>query len=419
MGGFAGRFWLACRLRSLTLDAVRSYPVDLPYTFRPPKPWDWMRPWAVRWGNRTALRKTLRVREVVPRGWERVAELAGKGDSLLLAANHSDHADPYVLSNVGVQYKLRLRFMAARELFDRNAVRTWFLQRMGVFSVDRDGPDIAAIKTAIEILSKGGCPLVVFPEGEIYHHHERLDPLHEGVASIMLRAATKVADERSAWLVPVALRFRHDPAVEESFCRRLSQLEDRIGWKPRPSIPTDERIIRLGTGILSLKEVEYLGEADQGALPERVHAMCDRLLCEVESRRGRDARADTPPERVRGLRYRIRRRLLDEADPPGPREREDLQEDLDRVFTALQAHSYPADYLLSEPSLDRRAETIMKLEEDLLGECDYPAPRTATVVAGEPIPVRRMLDDGSLTPKSSRELTLILEEKLAGLIAAS
>ena len=378
-----------------------------------------MRPWAVRWGNRTALRNTLRVHEVVPRGWERVAELAAAGDSLLLAANHSDHADPYVLSNVGVKYKLRMRFMAARELFDRNAARTWFLQRMGVFSVDRDGPDLAAIKTAIEILARGGCPLVVFPEGEIYHHHERLDPLHEGVASIMLRGAGKIAEGRNAWLVPVALRFRHDPTVEHTFCSRLSKLEDRIGWKPRPSIPTDARIIRLGTGILSLKEVEYLGEAGQGTLPERIQALCDRLLSEEEARHGRDAKADTPPERVRGLRYRIRRRLLDEENPPGREEREDLEEDLDRVFIALQAHSYPADYLLSEPSLDRRAETIVKLEEDLLGDCEYPAPRAATVVAGEPISVSGMLGDGSLTPKSSRELTLLLEEKLATLIAES
>ncbi|NNM29410.1 MAG: hypothetical protein HKO57_07810, partial [Akkermansiaceae bacterium] len=260
------------------------------------------------------------------------------------------------------------------------------------------------------------CPLVVFPEGEIYHHHEQLDPLHEGVASILLRVAGKLPDGREAWLVPLALRFRHDPEVEATFGERLSRLEDRIGWTPRPAMPIDERIIRLGTGILSLKEVEYLGAAGQGSLADRLDAMCRQLLEEVEGRHGKDERAATPPERVRGLRYRIRRRLLDADNPPVDDERDALQEDLDRVFTALQAHSYPGDYLLSDPSLDRRAETIMKLEEDLLGDCVYPAGRVASAVAGEPIPVSRMLAGGKITPKSSTELTALLEMELSALL---
>ena len=374
-----------------------------------------MRPAAVAVSDARYLRKKFNVRDVAGKGWEKVAERAHNGDSVLLAPNHSDHADPHVLVHLGLDYRLPLRFMAARELFDHGAMQSWFLQRMGCFSVDRDGPDIAAIKAAIEILTQGSCPLVVFPEGEIYHHHEKLDPLHEGVASILLRAASKLPEGRSAWLVPIALRFRHDPEVEATFCDRLSVLEDRIGWKPRPAMPVDERIIRLGTGILSLKEVEYLGAAGHGSLPDRLAAMCTTLLEEVEEHHGRDEKAVTPPERVRGLRYRVRRRLLDEDHPPDPEERVALQEHLDRVFTALQAHSYPGDYLLDAPSLDRRAETIMKLEEDLLGDCNYPTPRVATALAGEPIDVSKMLADGTLTTKSAGDLTERLECELLAL----
>jgi 1-acyl-sn-glycerol-3-phosphate acyltransferase len=398
---------------------MRWLPTDLPSRFREPRPWDWLRPAFVRVNDEFFLRRSYRVRAVEDHGWERVRELAEAGHAVLLAPNHSDHSDPHVVTHVGARHGLRLRFMAARELFDVGGVQAWALQRMGVFSVDRDGPDLAAVKTAIDILTTGGCPLVIYPEGEVYLHADRLDPLHEGVASILLRAAARLEAPKEAWLVPVAIRFRHDPEVEATFAERLSRLEDRIGWKPRPVMPMQDRILRLGAGVLALKEVEYLGQVGVGTLPERLVAMCQKLLADVESRRGRDARASTPPERVRALRYRIRRRLLDEQQPPGEEERRGLLEDLDRVFTALQAHSYPGDYLLEDPGLDRRAETVMKLEEDLLGACRYETPRTARVTAGVPLNVSAQLREGTLTAKSgAAPLTGMLEQRLVEMLAA-
>lgn len=396
---------------------MRWLPTDRPYTFRPPRPWDWIRPLAVWHSDRVWLRKHYRVTKIETCGWERVLELSEAGDSILLAPNHSDHADPHAIVHVTQQLRLPLRFMAARELFDGGGLAAAALQRMGVFSVNRDGADFASIKTAIEILKQGRIPLVIFPEGEIYHHHARLDPFMDGVASIMLRAATRLRDGQRAWLVPVAMTFRHDPEVEDTFSGRLSAMEDRIGWKPRPAMAHDERIVSLASGLLALKEVEFFGNVGVGTLSERVRAMSERLLADLEERRGKDGRASTPPERVRALRYRIRRQILDEQSPPDARAQRELQEDLYRAFTALQAHSYPGDYLLEETTTDRRAETIMKLEEDILGECKYPTPRRAKVVAGDPIPVSELLASGELSAKGgARALTKRLEEELGALI---
>ena len=396
---------------------MRWLPTDRPYTFRPPIPWDWIRPVGVGYSDHFWLRKRYRVQDVVAEGWEQVAELCERGDTVLLAPNHSDHSDPHAILHITQGYRMPLRFMAARELFDCGGLQAAALQRMGIFSVDRDGADIASIKTAINILSQGTCPLVIFPEGEIYHHHGRLDPLMDGVASILLRAAGRLAEGRKAWLVPVAMSFRHDPEVEETFASRLAAMEERIGWKPRSESDVDARIFRLGLGMLASKEVEFFGETTGGEIIERVHKMCGRLLDEVEGRRGKDAKATTAPERVRALRHRIRRVLLAEENPPTTEERQDLKDDLYRVFTALQAHSYPGDYLLEESSLDRRAETIMKLEEDLLGDCLYPTWRHAKVIAGEPIGVSDLLASGELPPKGgASQLTRILEESLTALI---
>ena len=374
-----------------------------------------------RWYNRRRfLRGEYRVGRIDAVGWDAVKESVAAGDAVLLAPNHADHADPHVLLELAWRIGLDLRFMGARELFDGGGLRAWALQKTGVFSVDRDGPDLAAIRTAIGILVGGGHPLVVFPEGEIYHHHEWLDPLHEGVASILLMAAGKLAAGRRALLVPAAMRFRHDPAVEESFAGRLSVLEQRIGWKPKELMDLDERIVRLGAGVLVLKEVEYLGQPGQGTLAERLENLSGGLLAEVEARHGADPRAVQVPERVRSLRYRIRRRLLDEENPPAAAARRQYFDDLDRTFVALQAHSYPAGYLLERPSLDRRAETLMRLEEDLLGNCRYAAERSATVVAGEPIDVSALLASGGLAAKRrATELTARLEERLGKLMTGS
>ncbi len=391
---------------------------DLPYTFRPPNLQPWLRPLGLAVNRAVHLSRKYRIGRIEEEGFQRVRELNEAGHAVLLAPNHSDHSDPHVIMEIAARHGMRALFMAARELFEVHPVATWALQSMGVFSVDRDGPDLSAIKTAITLLEKGDDPLVIFPEGEIYHHHRRLDPLNEGVSSILLKAAARMTAGKSAYLVPVGLRFFHDEAVEATFCSRVGKLEDRIGWTPKPRMPLDERIYRLGTGVLALKETEYLGNAGSGTVQERLARLCEELLTRVEDRYPRDARAATPPERVRALRFRIRRRLLDAEKPPTLAEKEFLLDDLDRVFTALQAHSYIGDYLLEDPTMDRRAETILKLEEDLYGFPTYPVARTARVTAGEPIPVSELLADGTLAAKGGAlPLTEMLERRLAELVS--
>lgn len=398
---------------------MRRLRSDLPYTFRPPKLCEWLRPLGLVVNRRIHLGRKYRIAKIQEEGFGRISKLCEDGHSVMLAPNHSDHSDPHVIMELASRHGLRPFFMGAREIFEVSPAVAWALQGMGVFSVDRDGPDLSAIKTAIGLLAKGGDPLVIFPEGEIYHHHRRLDPLNEGVASILLKAAARLPEGRNAYLVPIGLRFFHDATAEETFVSRLSKLEDRIGWTPKPKMPVDERILRLGTGILALKETEYLGYAGAGTVHERLNHLCDTLLSRVEAHYPLDSKAVTPPERVRALRFRIRRRLLDADKPPSAAEREVLLDDMDRVFTALQAHSYIGSYLLAAPTFDHRAETLLKLEEDLLGFPTYPSERTVHVVAGKPFAVSEMLRSGTLPAKGGAgALTEALETRLTSLIAS-
>ncbi|MBB5349984.1 hypothetical protein HNR46_000205 [Haloferula luteola] len=395
---------------------MRRLRSDRPYTFCPPAVRPWFRPLGLAANRYHFLRRKYQVDQVEDAGFDAVRARVDAGDAVLLAPNHADHSDPHLMIEMGRRHRLGLHFMAAREVFEISPVTAWSLQAMGVFSVDRDGPDLSSIKTAIGLLERGQ-PLVIYPEGEIYHHHERLDPLMEGVASILLKAAGRLPAGRKAWLFPVGIQFQHRPEVEATFDARLSRLEDRIGWTPRPAMATDDRIIRLGTGVLALKETEFLGEAGQGGLQSRLEQLCERLLAGAEDHHGRDPRAVTAPERVRSLRYRIRRQLLNSDRPPSAEEKRRMLDDLDAVFTALQAHSYIGDYLLSHPSLNRRAETLMKLEEDLFGFPTYPCPRDARVVADAPIAVSDLLESGDLPQKGGAgPLTSLLESRLTQLL---
>lgn len=391
---------------------------DLPYTFRAPKMQMWLRPLVVLVNRLKQLRKDNCIYEIESSGFEEVAKLHEVGHSIMLAPNHSDHSDPHLIIEQCAQHGMHPYFMGAREIFEVNPITCLALQISGVFSVDRDGPDLSAIKTAIGLLEKAEQPLVIFPEGEIYHHHRRIDPLNEGAASILLKAVKRLKDGKQAYLVPIGISFYHNAEVEQTFTERLSNLEDRIGWTPKPDMDVVERVVRLATGVLALKETEFMGVACTGEIKDRLTQLCENLLTDVEGRYPKDGKASKPPERVRALRFRIRRRLLDAEYPPTAVEREQLLDDLDRVFTALQAHSYIGDYVSIDPTIDRTAEMIMKLEEDLFGYPNYPVDRKAVVRAGEPIAVSQLLADGALGGKEAAgDLTTMLEEQLQGLLS--
>lgn len=395
---------------------MKEMPQHRPYRFRPPVDRPWLNP-LLRWANRFFLKRVYRVSKVEVRGIEALREAVAAGHAVVLAPNHADHADVHVLSDVTARAGIRPRFMGAREIFEADLLSCFALQSGGVFSVDRDGPDVAAIKMALSILEEGKYPLVIYPEGEIYHHHEWLDPLHEGLASILLKVARKLEPPRKALIFPIAFRFEYETSVSATFHKRLSALEQTVNLTPDASVPIVERLYRLGPAVLSAKEREYFGDETQGDLSGRLVALRERLLEDVESRYGKDARAITVPERVRAQRFRIRRALFDDkADHDAGRKRQ-LLADLRRVHVAYQVYSYPGVYLSEDPDDHRIAETLMKMEEDLLGKATYPVRRTASIVFGAPIDVTAMLESQSLPEKGgATELTALLEEKLRAMV---
>jgi 1-acyl-sn-glycerol-3-phosphate acyltransferase len=80
---------------------------------------------------------------------------------LIIASNHASYLDPPVLA---VPIKNReVRFMARDTLF-KNPVASWVFYRLGVVPLSREKGDVAAIKTAIQLLKSGQC-VGLYPEG--------------------------------------------------------------------------------------------------------------------------------------------------------------------------------------------------------------------------------------------------------------
>ena len=388
-----------------------------PYIFRPPKYSSFLAPILTKISEVFFLRRTFRVRRITSQGLDSVSQLVNAGHTVLIAPNHADHADPHVLICLGRRHGLTFHFMAAREGFELSPFHAFALQRCGAFSVDREGADIAAIKTAMRILRQGRFPLVVFPEGEIYHHQEQLDPLNEGVSTMLLRAARSLPEEKCAYLVPAAMLYTYEEKVESSFSGRLSALEERITWKPRDDLEVVDRIYRLGEGLLALKEVEFLGSARSGSLIDRLSNLRNELVAAVEEEHLRKKGTGSIPERVKALRARIRKQLLGSDGNGSEEEQARLYDDLDTLFVAVQLYSYPGQYLRENYSVDRIAETILKLEEDVLGKADYPAQRDVHVKFGAPIELKAYLEEQSLNTRNAvGPLTTLLSERIQSML---
>ena len=368
--------------------------------------------------RRYYLRRYYGIADVMVEGLEALANRFSAVDGVLLAPNHSHDSDPHVMMEVGRRAHRPFSFMAAWQIFRTHwGIDGWVLQRMGAFSVDREGCDRRAIRQAVEVLSSGHA-LVVFPEGEIYHLNDRLTPLLEGVAFMALSAQRELDKAQSAghvWVVPTAIRYRYIDDVTPKLEAAVAALEDRLFWKPRPGSALHERIIQIGELLLTIKEKERIGRVSEGegSLKERIARLTEKLLQRLETEHlKKTPSADTVPLRVKALRRHLLTAWADEQADPAARQQ--VRAALDDVQLVLQLYSYPGDYLSEKPSVERMAETIEKFEEDIYGAARPKGRRKARVVLGEPIDLKAITADRARS--AAHVVTTQLEEAIQGLM---
>lgn len=395
-------------------------PRVVPYRFRAPFRDGWRRRLFAWVSGEFYLRRKFAVDSVSIGGEQAIAALLANGDGVMLAGNHADHADPHVVLKVAARAGWAPRFMAAREGFESGKLASYALQSTGAFSIDRDGADISALKMAIETVASREHPLVIFPEGEIYHHQESLDPIHDGFASILLKATGKMPEGKRAWLVPMALTYRYPREIEKTWNDRIGILEYRVRGRTFPRLTPVERLLALGEAALVSHEIQYLGDSRTGdPLPLRLLHLRETILAQVESRLGLAFPEKSTPERFRSLRGHLRRKLLADPSPPTT-DRAALVAEFVHLHRVHQLYSYPGTYLEENPTRDRVSETILKLEEDILDSPRYPIGRTARVVFDTPVDAATTLEAaGGRAKDAAAVLTRHLTASLTRLLSTT
>jgi 1-acyl-sn-glycerol-3-phosphate acyltransferase len=321
---------------------------------------------------------------------EALAEARGKGERLLFVINHPSHSDPQALTEVQRRLGVDACFMAAYDVFLRSKLTAWSMQKMGNFSIDREGSDRKAMAAAIKILAEGKKALNIFPEGNVYLTNDRATSFLDGAAFIALKA--QAVTDAAVKIIPVSLKFSHLTTPRETITERMIQLGAASGHdfpKGSSEKPVDA-VLGLGRHILS-------GYLQKHRLHEKIHAdhpslfgllenFTANLVAEVEH--GLEiAAAEAAPliSRIAKARAKIHQLCSDPEAHPHPQ----IIGLADRAILALRIHGYLTPYLTERPTIDRFDETVERIAEDFYSRTmPRTGPRRAMARIGAPIDVR-------------------------------
>jgi 1-acyl-sn-glycerol-3-phosphate acyltransferase len=331
----------------------------------------------------------------------------------MLASNHCRPCDPMVLGLLAARINQPLFVMASWHLFMQSRVMGWLLPRGGVFSIYREGMDREALKCAIDILISAERPLVIFPEGAVSRSNDRLTHLMEGTAFIARNAAKKRAELNPPGKVvlhPVALRYFFGGDVRRAIVSVLEDIERRLSWQPQTHKSLDERITKVGSALLTLKEIEYLEEPQAGTLAERLAKLIDCLLLPLEQEWIKGKREKEVAARVKALRTAILPDMVSGEIDESERARRWRQ--LADIYLSQQLSLYPPGYFSSPPTAEQMLETVERFEEDLTDVARVHRPMHVVVEVGEAIEVSPTRERGAETDP----LMLRLRSALEGLL---
>ena len=388
-----------------------------PYRFVPPR---YSRLWAAilkRWLP-SYLRKTDGITAWECHGAEKLKASLDAGHGIAIASNHCRPCDPMLLGLViNTELGCAVNTMASWHLFMQSRVQTFLLQRVGAFSIHREGLDRESLACATGILARAEAPLIVFPEGFLTRSNDHLASLMDGVAFMARVAAKQRASAPSPGKVvvhPVFIRYFFEGDLAAAIGPVLADIEKRLAWQPQAHRPLRERIRLIGEALLSLKEIEYLGHAQEGSLEARNARLVDCLLAPLEKEwtAGTGGDLDTI-ERIKRLRTAILPELVEGSVTEDERARRWRQ--LTDLYLVQSLHCYPERYLADAPSPERLLETVERFEEDLADVSRPHPPIRAVVTIGDAVEAAPTRDRKSET----EPVTAHIKQQLEAMMIAS
>jgi 1-acyl-sn-glycerol-3-phosphate acyltransferase len=343
---------------------MQNLVIDKPYRFVPPYTGTfWVRMLQTRLPS--YLRRMYAIESIELCGLERLRTSLAAGHAITLTPNHCRPCDPMVMAMLSREVGRPFYYMASWHLFMQGRFQRWLTNRAGAFSVYREGVDREAIRAAAEILVEGRRPLVLFPEGIISRTNDMLRPFMDGISLIVRAAAkerAKLNRSGSVVILPVAMKYILLTSVEVSLHQALDEIETRLTWQPQ-KLSLVDRIVKVGEALLALKEIEHLRRVQDGEIAQRLQYLTDHLLGRLEGKWLGGKQQATFLGRVKALRGAILKEMIKGNLPVG--ELAARWRDLADIYLAVQLSSYPANYIRSNPTLERLTETVERFEEDM------------------------------------------------------
>ncbi|OUU24944.1 MAG: hypothetical protein CBC13_02790 [Planctomycetia bacterium TMED53] len=357
------------------------------------------------------LNRSFGIKSAHVQGQEKIREAKNAGHGILVTPNHPHPADPLTLFHLSRATDSLFYVMASWHLFMEGALQRFLIRSMGAFSIYREGIDRSSLQFAMEVLESGDRPLVIFPEGAVTRTNDLLSPLMDGVATIARGAARKraKADGGKVLLFPLALRYQLETPVEEAIEPALQEMEERLSWNPQTQLPMLERVRKVARALLSLKEIEFLGEVQSGDLFERSSRLIDHLIHPLEKEWLSGPQDGDIVRRGKDLRSAILKGMV--SGDIDDEERDRRWKQFRSLELAQKISLYPRGYLSEDAPPDRFLETVERLEEDFTGKARRYSPRSVTLTVCDPLEVsaEKQPDD---SPSLMDQLESQLEEAL-------
>ena len=368
---------------------------DLPYEFVPFKPQPLMMALARTVNRIIALPgKNHRLTGIDLTGVEALVEARREtGARFVLVPNHPTHSDPQVVTEICRRAGIAPAFMAAYDVFARGKLKAWIMQQAGAFSVDREGSDRKSMKCAADILAAGRYPLVIFPEGNVYLCNDRVGAFNEGAAYLALRAQKDLGTEAPVYVVPISLKYTFVEDVRDEVRNALAEVGRRFETEFDANAPITDEINRISLTAMGryLKQRGHSspeGELDADSL---INHAAEQIIESLESKIELSARPSADlSDRIRKIRAAIHAVRTDpdrEVDHPA------AAHWADEAMLALRILGYAGRYAAENPTLDRVAETVTRLEEDVTSKLNPPfGKRRVLAEIGKPIDLREHLE---------------------------
>jgi 1-acyl-sn-glycerol-3-phosphate acyltransferase len=314
------------------------------------------------------LHKKMGVQRLEIHGLDHLRQSLQQGAGIILTPNHCRWADGLVMAAMGLQLKQYFFYLVSYHLFKQGRWQRWSLRRLGSYSVLREGADHESIRATSQILSSAERPVVIFPEGTWFRQNDRLGPLQEGVGLIARHAAKSAV--RPIVVHPIAIKYWMLDDPRPALHQRLGRLEARLGWHPQDHLDLIPRIEKFGGALLAIKEIEHLGQAQEGDLARRIHGLADTLIRRFEVENGIKENTEGFLDRIRQLRQRLVRRLAETIDHPT--ENATIRRTLDVLLFCENLTSHSQAYLHERPSMERLVEAVQRIEETVTDQVETP-----------------------------------------------